>query len=83
MRSLRNLVNTIRDGVTKSLTLVSPVDGVVLDKPVNAGQRVVPGTLLYRLADLTEVWVVAMVLFAYYRRWVIRPERGRSTDCTR
>lgn len=27
------------------------------------------------LKDLTEVWVLAMVLFAFYRRWVIKPER--------
>ena len=27
------------------------------------------------LKDATEVWVTAMVLFAYYRRWVIRPAR--------
>lgn len=27
------------------------------------------------LKDVTEVWVVAMILFAYYRRWVIKPAR--------
>lgn len=46
-----------RDEVTKELTLVSPVDGIVLEKHVNDGQRVAPGALLYRLADLSEVWV--------------------------
>ncbi len=43
--------------VTKQLTLVSPVNGVVLEKHVIDGQRVAPGALLYRLADLSEVWV--------------------------
>ena len=43
--------------VQKTLTLVSPVDGVVLDKRVNEGQRVMPGDMLYRIADLREVWV--------------------------
>jgi Cu(I)/Ag(I) efflux system membrane fusion protein len=43
--------------VTKDLTLVSPVDGVVLEKNVIEGQRVSAGALLYRLADLSEVWV--------------------------
>jgi RND family efflux transporter MFP subunit len=43
--------------VQKTLTLVSPVDGVVLDKRVNEGQRVMPGDMLYRIADLGEVWV--------------------------
>lgn len=42
---------------TKQLTLVSPVNGIVLEKHVIDGQRVVPGALLYRLADLSEVWV--------------------------
>ena len=43
--------------VTKALTLVSPVNGIVLEKSVNEGQRVMPGTMLYRIADLSEVWV--------------------------
>jgi Cu(I)/Ag(I) efflux system membrane fusion protein len=43
--------------VQKTLTLVSPVDGVVLEKGVSEGQRVMPGALLFRIADLREVWV--------------------------
>lgn len=43
--------------VTRTLTLVSPVSGIVLEKQVNEGQRVNPGQLLYRVADLSEVWV--------------------------
>jgi Cu(I)/Ag(I) efflux system membrane fusion protein len=42
---------------TKTLTLVSPVSGVVLEKPVVQGQRVLAGQQLYRIADLSEVWV--------------------------
>jgi RND family efflux transporter MFP subunit len=42
---------------TKTLTLVSPVSGVVLEKPVVEGQRVRAGEQLYRIADLSEVWV--------------------------
>ena len=42
---------------TKTLTLVSPVNGVVLDKLVVEGQRVRAGDQLYRIADLSEVWV--------------------------
>ena len=47
--------------VTRTLTFVSPVHGVVLEKPVLEGQRVSPGQLLYRLADLSEVWVLGEV----------------------
>jgi Cu(I)/Ag(I) efflux system membrane fusion protein len=43
--------------VTKTLTLVSPVSGIVLEKDVFEGRRVMPGERLYRLADLSEVWV--------------------------
>lgn len=43
--------------VTKTLTLVSPVNGIVLEKNVLEGQRVMPGERLYRIADLSEVWV--------------------------
>lgn len=43
--------------VTKALTLVAPVSGIVLEKDVYEGQRVTPGLRLYRIADLTELWV--------------------------
>lgn len=43
--------------VTKTLTLVSPVNGIVLEKDVLEGQRVMPGQRLYQIADLSEVWV--------------------------
>lgn len=43
--------------VSRTLTLVSPVRGVVLDKQVLEGQRVMPGERLYRIADLSAVWV--------------------------
>jgi Cu(I)/Ag(I) efflux system membrane fusion protein len=42
---------------TKTLTLVSPVNGIVLEKMVVEGQQVMPGMRLYRLADLSRVWV--------------------------
>ncbi|MBI2401857.1 MAG: efflux RND transporter periplasmic adaptor subunit, partial [Gemmatimonadetes bacterium] len=42
--------------VTKRLTLVSPVDGIVVEKNVLQGQQVMPGMRLYRVADLSSVW---------------------------
>jgi Cu(I)/Ag(I) efflux system membrane fusion protein len=38
-------------------TIRSPVSGVVLEKMVVAGQSVQPGVALYRIADLSTVWV--------------------------
>lgn len=43
--------------VTKTLTLRAPFDGVVLEKMVVAGQSVSAGMKLYRLADLSTVWI--------------------------
>ncbi|TWB70709.1 Cu(I)/Ag(I) efflux system membrane fusion protein [Nitrospirillum amazonense] len=39
----------------------APADGVVIDKPVVAGMRAGPGEPLYRIADLSTVWLVAEV----------------------
>ncbi|HEX6051932.1 MAG TPA: efflux RND transporter periplasmic adaptor subunit [Gemmatimonadaceae bacterium] len=43
--------------VRKTLTLRSPAGGYVLDKNVIEGQRIMAGDALYRVADLTAVWV--------------------------
>lgn len=42
--------------VNKTLVLVSPVSGIVLEKNVLEGQQVMPGMRLYRIADLSSVW---------------------------
>lgn len=39
----------------------SPVSGVVMEKNVIEGQKVMAGTMLYRIADLTKIWVIADV----------------------
>lgn len=39
----------------------SPVDGVVMEKNIIEGQKVAAGTMLYRLADLSKIWVIADV----------------------
>jgi Cu(I)/Ag(I) efflux system membrane fusion protein len=41
----------------RTVTLRSPVDGVVLEKMVVQGQQVTAGMRLYRVADLSTVWV--------------------------
>ncbi len=41
----------------RSLTLRSPLGGVVVQKTVQAGQRVMAGDPLYQVADLHEVWL--------------------------
>ncbi|MFM9863041.1 MAG: efflux RND transporter periplasmic adaptor subunit [Micropepsaceae bacterium] len=50
----------IRTGTpTGSITWRAPQDGVVIEKPIVAGMQAEPGATLYRLADLSNVWVIA------------------------
>lgn len=43
--------------VRKALTLRSPASGVVLEKAVLGGQKVMAGEALYKVADLSVVWL--------------------------
>lgn len=47
--------------VTQYVTLHSAVGGVVLDKPAIQGERFMSGQVLYRIADLSRVWMLADV----------------------
>jgi multidrug efflux pump subunit AcrA (membrane-fusion protein) len=59
------ITELLRTGrVRKTLTLHAPVTGIVLEKNVFEGQAVQPGEALYRIADLSEVWVEAEVFEA-------------------
>jgi len=44
-----------------SLDWPSPVDGVLMSKNIVVGARVMPGDEIYRLADVSMVWVIADV----------------------
>jgi Cu(I)/Ag(I) efflux system membrane fusion protein len=43
------------------VTLRSRASGVVLEKPAIEGNRFMPGEMLYRIADLSRVWMLADV----------------------
>ncbi|MDP1611174.1 MAG: efflux RND transporter periplasmic adaptor subunit [Sulfuritalea sp.] len=45
----------------RTLSFRSPVGGVVLEKKAVAGMRFMPGEMLYQIADLSAVWVLADV----------------------
>ncbi len=47
--------------VKKTLQVIAPLDGIVVEKTVVAGQMVDAGQRLYRLADLGLVWVYAQI----------------------
>ncbi|MBA3886284.1 MAG: FixH family protein [Acidobacteria bacterium] len=44
-----------------TVTLRSPATGIVIEKPVVQGMRAAAGQTLYRIADLSRVWVEAEV----------------------
>jgi membrane fusion protein, copper/silver efflux system len=56
IQQLRNDPNPIR-----TIDWPAPVSGVVMEKKVVAGQMVKAGEELYRLADLSSIWVIANV----------------------
>ncbi|MBF0109312.1 MAG: efflux RND transporter periplasmic adaptor subunit [Magnetococcales bacterium] len=47
--------------VRRTVRIDSPINGIVLEKGVVQGMRALPGEPLYRLVDLSTVWVVADV----------------------
>ena len=51
-----------KSGTTRrDLTFHSPVNGIVLEKKALQGMRFMPGEMLYQIADLSSVWVMADV----------------------
>ena len=51
-----------QSGETKrSLSFLSPVAGIVMEKKAQQGMRFMPGEALYQIADLSTVWVMADV----------------------
>ncbi len=53
----------------KTMTIYSPVDGYVIDKMVYDGQNVMAGMELYKIADLSTVWIMADI-YQYELPWV-------------
>lgn len=50
-----------KDVLPKKIDWPSPVSGVVIEKKVVEGQKVSSGDMLFRIADLSRIWVVADV----------------------
>lgn len=56
-------IERLRNGgqPSRTLSLASPVSGVVLEKKAIQGMRFMPGEPLFQIADLSNVWVIADV----------------------
>jgi membrane fusion protein, copper/silver efflux system len=46
---------------SRTLTLRAPANGIVMEKMAVEGQRFMPGEPLYKIADLSTVWLIADV----------------------
>lgn len=66
-REIRELER--RGAPAKTLTVRSPIDGHVVEKTVVQGAQVTPGMPLFKVADLSNVWVLADV-YEYELPWV-------------
>ncbi len=55
--------------VTRTMTVYSPQEGAVVHKAVYEGEHIHPGQHLYRIAELSPVWVYAHV-YEYELPWV-------------
>lgn len=64
--------------VRKTLVIRSPASGVVIEKRAEEGGHVKAGTTIYRIADLSRVWVEAHV-FEYELPWV---REGQTAEMT-
>ncbi len=53
----------LREGgeVRRTLTLTAPASGVIIKDPPVAGMRFMPGEALFRIADLSRVWLIGDV----------------------
>ncbi|HWO99699.1 MAG TPA: efflux RND transporter periplasmic adaptor subunit [Methylococcus sp.] len=67
-----------RGQVLHTLIVRSPTSGVVLEKTVVAGRRVVAGDVLFKIADLSTVWILAQV----YEQDIGRIEPGQTVRAT-
>jgi RND family efflux transporter MFP subunit len=73
---------------TSNLNLVAPGDGIVLSRSISPRQRFEKGAELYRIADLSKVWIIADVhesdgaFRAGTRVKVNVPELGKVVNAT-
>ena len=73
---LRNL--QVADQTSPRQTFHAPANGIVLEKPAIQGARFAAGETLFRIADLSRVWIIADV----YERDLARVRIGQPARVT-
>jgi len=64
--------------IKKTLTLRSPFNGVVIQKNAEDGTYIKTGTTVFRIADLSRIWVEAHI-FEYELPWVSQGQQAEMT----
>ena len=64
--------------IKKYVTLYAPFDGTVITKNVVEGEKINPGTLLLRIADLSNLWLIADI----YEYELSKIQLGSTADIT-
>jgi len=64
--------------VKKTLHIHSPVDGIVVTKNVEQGMQITPSKVLYVIADLSTIWVLADI-YEYEIPWVKEGQEVKMT----
>jgi cobalt-zinc-cadmium efflux system membrane fusion protein len=76
LRALGVSAGTPPGGDVSSFTLRSPISGVILDREATLGQMVDPSNTLFRVADLSRVWLVLQA----FERDALRIVAGSSVQ---
>lgn len=58
-----------RGAPKKTMTFYSPVNGIVMDKMIFKGKNIMAGMELYKIVDLSTVWIIADI-YQYELPWV-------------
>lgn len=64
--------------IKKTLAIYAPISGFVIEKNVLSGQKVMPGENLFKIADLSRVWVLGDV-YEYELPYVKQGQEAKIT----
>jgi Cu(I)/Ag(I) efflux system membrane fusion protein len=64
--------------IKKSMVLYSPTDGFVMEKMAYKGMSIMPGTALYKIGDLSSIWVIGDI-YEYELPFVKIGDKARIT----
>jgi Cu(I)/Ag(I) efflux system membrane fusion protein len=64
--------------IKKSMILYSPADGFVMEKMAYKGMALMPGTALYKIGDLSSIWVIGDI-YEYELPFIKIGDRAKIT----